>query len=256
MAAPPVSKNQIKYLQSLKLKKYRQKYDSFIVEGRKVVGEALQGKFLKIKALYATLQWISDPKNKTDTQNIPVYLLSEPLLKKVSSLVTPDQVMAECAIPPFKAPQADGTGWIIFLDAISDPGNLGTIIRTADWFGVNQLVLAPGTADCYNPKCVQASMGSVTGMSLAYLNFQALLEYLPQHPIYIATMLGTSAAKLINPQPGILVIGSESHGISEEILQYPHRKISIPKAPSSQAESLNAAMATTALLSLLTLSRL
>ncbi|MCB0665431.1 MAG: RNA methyltransferase [Saprospiraceae bacterium] len=250
MEVPQVSKGQLRFLQSLKLKKYRQKYGSFLVEGRKAVSEILTDNVLTVKSLYAIAEWIVEQSHLLETKNIPLYQVDPRGLKQISSQKTPDQVVIECQIPEPPLPSLE-SGWLLFLDGLNDPGNLGTIIRSADWFGVSHIVMTPGTVDCYNPKCIQSSMGSIGRIPLHYLSIQTLKEFLPRHPILLADASGTPVADIDVPDGGILVIGSESHGISNDIYQFEHLAVSLPKAAGSRAESLNAAMAATALLAIL-----
>lgn len=250
MDYPQTSKGQIRFLQTLKLKKYRQRYGCFIVEGRKVVEEILQDNLLKINSLYGLQGWLEVNGRLVEEKNIPYFILSPQHLKQVSSFSTPDLVLAECAIPDFQPP-IDSGNWLLYLDSLADPGNLGTILRSADWFGVQDVILSPGSVDSYNPKCVQASMGSIGRIRIHYLEFGVLRSLFPAMPVFLAHTEGIPCQNLNIPRPGILVIGSESHGISEGIKAFDHTRITIQKHPQSRVESLNAAMAATALLTLL-----
>lgn len=254
MEVPQVSKGQLKYLQSLKLKKYRQKYGSFLVEGRKAVKEILIDNLLIIKSLYALDEWLGQHQDIYKAKNTAIYRVDERGLKSISSQMVPDQVILECEIPAYTPPDPS-SGWVLFLDGIRDPGNLGTIIRSADWFGVRHIVMAPGTVDCYNPKCIQSTMGSIARCQLSWYSFAELIGLVPGHTIILADANAKPVTSWSPVSRAILVIGSESHGISPEYYTYPHTAVAIPKAPGSQAESLNAAMACTVLLALLTTQR-
>jgi len=243
------SKNQIKFLQSLKLKKYRQKYGSFILEGRKVVQEVLRDKVLVVRALYAEVDWLSLNESLVRDLDIPVYSCSSKQMQQVSSFKVSDAVLVECAIPEIA--EIRDKGWFLFLDGLSDPGNLGTILRTADWFGVSEVILSKGSVDCYNAKCVQAAMGSIGRIHVSYLSFEELIKQFPQKPIYIAATGGCHPMK-INSQAGILVIGSESHGVSKEVFVQNSQVVAVQQHPDSRVESLNAAIATASLLTILT----
>ncbi len=250
MNIPQVSKGQIKYLQTLKLKKYRQKYGCFVAEGRKVVDEIIRDNHLKINSLYGLSSWIEAHQQLLNDRMIPYFGMESPQLKQVSSFTTPDMVIIECRIPdpqPIKTPRS----WLIYLDGLKDPGNLGTILRSADWFGIGDVILSPGSVDCYNAKSVHASMGSLGRLGVHYLEFGTLRSQFPHLPIVLADAAGRPCNELDLQPPGILVIGSESHGISGDIRRFDHHRLAIPKHPESRVESLNAAMATIALLALL-----
>ncbi|MBK8504477.1 MAG: hypothetical protein IPL46_21090 [Saprospiraceae bacterium] len=149
------------------------------------------------------------------------------------------------------APTYSGN-WILYLDGVSDPGNLGTILRSADWFGVEHVILSHGSVDCFNPKCIQASMGSIGRVTVNYLDFDQLPGLLPEGiPVYLAESAGADVHTLKIDNPSILVIGSESHGVSKAMYRKNVISVAIPRHAQSQAESLNAAMAATALLALL-----
>ena len=167
-------------------------------------------------------------------------------LKKISSLKTPNKVLALFKIPSEK--KVNSSGLIVALDTINDPGNLGTIIRLCDWFGVEQLVCSKETVDCYNTKVVQASMGSLTRVSTSYLNLPEYLKTV-SIPIYIADMNGVNIHKTNLPTSAVLVMGNEANGISDTLKSLISNKISIPRyGDSMQVESLNVATATAILL--------
>ena len=235
-----ISKNQLKLITSLSQKKYRQKHKLFIAEGIKVVNELLNSSF-EIEMLFFTDDFSSDLSEDK------IVRISEVDLKKVSSLKTPNKVLGLFKIPvetPLK-----NKGLVIALDAINDPGNLGTIIRLCDWFGVDEIICSKDTVDCYNPKVVQASMGSLTRISIHYLD---LNEYLSKSklPTFIADMNGENVYKSNLPKEGILIMGNEANGVSEEIKKLITNKISIPRFGETQeTESLNVATATAILLS-------
>jgi TrmH family RNA methyltransferase len=235
-----ISKNQLKLITSLSQKKYRQKHDLFIAEGVKVLNELLNSTF-EIETLFCTDDFeatISEEK---------VVRISETELKKVSTLKSPNKALGIFKIPKEKAVQ--NSGLTIALDAINDPGNLGTIIRLCDWFGVTQLVCSKDTVDCYNQKVVQASMGSLTRVSIHYTDLE---NYITKSNLdtFIADMDGENVYKTKLPKEGILVMGNEANGVSEEIKSLLQHKISIPRFGETQeTESLNVATATAILLS-------
>jgi TrmH family RNA methyltransferase len=234
-----LSKNQFKLITSLQQKKYRTKYSLFIAEGTKVVQEFLNSKF-ELEQLFCVNDFnFKTIENKT--------LISEIELKKISALKTPNNVLALFKIPAEVALKNEG--FILALDAINDPGNLGAIIRLCDWFGVDQLICSANTVDCYNAKVVQASMGSLTRVSIVYTD---LISYLEQSslPKFGTLMDGENVYKTALPEKAILVMGNEANGISAAVLNLLNEKISIPRFGEIQtAESLNVATATAILLS-------
>ncbi|MGY0408625.1 MAG: TrmH family RNA methyltransferase [Polaribacter sp.] len=235
-----ISKNQLQLITSLSQKKYRQKHKLFIAEGVKVVQELLNSTF-EVATLFAT-----DTFNCTDFNN-NIVRISETDLKKISNLKTPNKVLGIFRISEEKPPQ--NSGLILALDAVNDPGNLGTIIRLCDWFDVTQLICSKDTVDCYNAKVVQASMGSLTRVSIHYLD---LNRYISKTilPTFIADMDGDNVYKTNLPKEGVLIMGNEANGISDKIREIVQHKISIPRFGEIQeTESLNVATATAILLS-------
>lgn len=235
-----ISKNQFKLITSLSQKKYRQKHKLFIAEGIKVVQEILDSS-LEIETLFCTEDFI------TDVSTEKIVRISENDLKKISNLKTPNKVLGLFKIPDEKP--LNNNGLIIALDAINDPGNLGTIIRLCDWFGVVTLVCSKQTVDCYNQKVVQASMGSLTRVSIYYKNLSTYLKE-TNLPTFIADMNGENVYQTNLPKEGILIMGNEANGVSAEIKKQIMNKISIPRFGEAQeTESLNVATATAILLS-------
>ena len=235
-----ISKNQIKLITSLSQKKYRQKHKLFIAEGVKVVGEFLASSF-ELETLFC----LDGFESKVSDQKI--VRISENDLKKISSLKTPNKMLGLFRIPTQK-PQKN-SNLIMALDAINDPGNLGTIIRLCDWFGVDQIICSNDTVDSFNQKVVQASMCSLTRVSIHYLD---LANYLTNTnlPAFIADMNGVNVYNTQLPKEGILVMGNEANGVCEEIKQLVTTKIAIPRFGAIQeTESLNVATASAILLS-------
>lgn len=233
-----VSKSQTKLITSLKQKKYRDQTDLFVAEGSKLITELLNE---GIK-----LQWLFS----TDVSEVSAdnhFHITENELKKISFLKTANNSLAVFEIPKPKALQ--DSGLIVALDALRDPGNLGTIIRLCDWFGVQHLVCSQDTADCFNPKVVQATMGSLARVQVHYLSLSEYFSKTPL-PIYGGFMDGKNVYSEELPRNGILVMGNEANGISEETLQKVTHKITIPRFGNTQkTESLNVATATAILLS-------
>lgn len=233
-----ISKNQLKLVTSLSQKKYRQKHKLFVAEGVKVVNELLNSSF-ELDQLFATEDF--------DTQNKNCQIISNEELRKISSLKTPNKVLGIFKIPAEK--EISNKGLILVLDDINDPGNLGTIIRLCDWFGITTLVCSNETVDCYNQKVVQSSMGSLTRLAIKYLN---LKEYLSNKelPTFIADMDGENVYKKELPKEAVLIMGNEANGVSDEIKSLIKHKISIPRFGNLQeTDSLNVATATAILLS-------
>jgi TrmH family RNA methyltransferase len=240
-----ISKNQVKYLQSLRLSKFREQCGEFIVEGVKMAEELLRSEFTT-RQVFATPGWISRNGDLEAKVASGFQEVTEDELKRISGLVSPNEVLAVAAIPGPGGMQQPETGpMVLVLDRIQDPGNLGTIIRTADWFGIRQIICAEGTADVYNPKVVQATMGSLFRISLRYEEpGKALTELAAKGMIIYGAMAGGENLYDLEIRfPAALVIGNESQGISEALYPLLHNRVAIPGL-SSGAESLNAAVAT------------
>ena len=231
-----ISKNQIKNITRLQQKKYRQQEGLFIAEGVKVINEFLNSAF-KLVDLFTTKTF--NVENET--------LITEAELKKISALKTPNTALAVFEIP--KLSLIESKGLIVALDALRDPGNLGTIIRLCDWFGVKQLLCSKETVDCFNPKVVQATMGSLTRVNVFYIDLNHYLEETKQ-TVFGAFMDGENVYASNLPTEGILVLGNEANGISQSIEKHVNQRISIPRFGDLQAtESLNVATAGAILLS-------
>ena len=227
-----VAKSEIKFIRSLHKKKYRIREGLFLAEGVKLVGELLNSRFEPYK-LYST-----DPEFPSGAQ-----LITEASLKKVSTLVQPNKTLGIFRTPVPKP--ISFKGWILALDRVRDPGNLGTLIRLCDWFGVEQLLCSPDTVDCFNPKVLQATMGSITRVSVHYLSLAETIAK-SNLPVFGASMEGTPVTGFQWPRNGILVMGNESHGISEAVRRHIGSTLSIPG--HGGAESLNVATAAAILL--------
>ncbi|MEN9908438.1 MAG: hypothetical protein RLZZ540_1587 [Bacteroidota bacterium] len=235
-----VSKNQIKLITSLQQKKYRISNQLFFAEGVKVIQELLQSNF-ELEYLYTTQY---DFESVLESKKS---LIHESDLKKISALATPNSCLAVFKIPAEK--KIINSGLIIALDDIRDPGNLGTILRLCDWFGIKQVICSKETVDIYNPKVVQATMGSITRVRVAYVD---LAEYISKTklPVFGTFMDGENVYKSSLPQEGIIVMGNEANGISEAIEELIKNRISIPRFGDLQkTESLNVATATAIILS-------
>ncbi len=234
-----LSKNQIKLIKSLSQKKQRQQLGLFIVEGIKGISEFLNSDF-ELETLFTTKLVFDAP---TDT----IQEISEVDLKKISNLKNPNTALAVFKIP--KQQNFSKTGLIIALDDVRDPGNLGTIIRLCDWYGVKDLVCSLSTVDCYNSKVVQATMGSLTRVNVNYLDLEVYLEA-NKTEVFGTFMNGENIYTTDLPKDGIVILGNEANGISGSILSKVKRQITIPQfGDNNSTESLNVANATAIVLS-------
>jgi len=235
-----VSKNQIKLITGLQQKKFRTANGLFLAEGIKVIGELLQSHF-ELEHLYAT------DNHFTDVNPDKITLISESELKKISALTTPNAGLALFRIPIETKIQQSGL--IVALDDIRDPGNLGTILRLCDWFGVSQLVCSNETADMYNPKVIQASMGSIARVRVNYVDLPKYISD-SELPVFGTFMDGKNIYKENLPTEGIVIFGNEANGISKPIENAVKNRISIPRfGDLQQTESLNVATAAAIVLS-------
>jgi TrmH family RNA methyltransferase len=235
-----VSKNQIKLITSLQQKKYRNTNKLFFAEGVKVIQELLQSNF-ELEHLYSTQDDFEEVSKAKKT------LIDDNDLKKISALSTPNSCLAVFKIPVEK--NRIESGLIVALDSIRDPGNLGTILRLCDWFGINQLLCSKETVDIYNPKVVQATMGSIARVNVNYLDLNAFIAQ-TKLPVFGTFMDGVNIYKTSLPQEGIIVMGNEANGISAELEKLIQNRLTIPRFGDIQkTESLNVATATAIVLS-------
>ena len=235
-----VSKNQIKLINSLHQKKFRQSNQLFIAEGVKVIQELLDAEY-ELEHIYATTSLF------TEVSNDKFSIISDDELKKISALTVPNNCLAVFKIPSSNIFKEQGL--IVALDSVRDPGNLGTILRICDWFGVTQVICSPDTVDIYNPKVIQATMGSIARVNCVYTDLLPILEN-TKLPIYGTFMDGENIYKMDLPQEGIIVMGNEANGISEMIENKVKSRIAIPRFGELQkTESLNVATATAIILS-------
>lgn len=237
-----LSKNTIQFVRLLQQKKFREKFGCFIVEGPKLVDELLASHF-DVKSVYATSDWIKSKLNTRDN-GTEVFEVSQNELERMSHFKTPNQVLAVAEIPKqqFHINQLTGN-WFLALDGINDPGNLGTIIRTADWYGIRNIVCSPDTVEYVNPKVVQSTMGSIFRVDIYYTDLNHFLQNLkPDFPLYGTFMDGNNVYNESFGEEGMLVLGSESHGISTKVENIVKTRLHIP-SNQSQAESLNVSVA-------------
>ena len=235
-----VSKNQIKRITSLLQKKYRKQEQLFFVEGVKGVQELLDSNFELVELFTTNNELFSVDKSK-------VYAITESELQKISALTTPNTCLALFKIPA--AVSFEEKGLLVALDDVRDPGNLGTIIRLCDWFGIKTLFCSEESVDVYNPKVVQATMGSISRVNVVYGNLEQLLTT-TKLPVFGTFMDGKNIYKETLPNEGIIVMGNEANGISKAIENLVSERIAIPRFGDLQAtESLNVATATAIILS-------
>ena len=225
-----VVKSQLKLIKSLHQKKNRIQHGLFIIEGEKGIADALANNLIPYKLLSSQ---VGSDINSFEK-------ISEKEFSQISALKNPNGYLGVFNIP--KQAALDFKDWVVVLDGLQDPGNLGTIIRLCDWFGIKQILCSPDTVDVYNPKVVQASMGSLTRVSVYYEPIIPLINRF-NIPVYGTFMEGTPIQKIVFKTPGIIVFGNEGNGISTELSTHITEKISISSHPASKAESLNVANA-------------
>lgn len=237
-----ISKNKIKYIRSLELKKNRNKEGKFVAEGFKVVDDLLA--LQPADLIVATQEWLHDKHLAAQTEVIEV---TEEELKKVSFLQHPQQVLAVFRQATSGDYSINTSELSLALDGVQDPGNLGTIIRIADWFGITHIYCSQDTADVYNPKVVQATMGSIARVKVEYGNLLALVESLPADvPVYGTLLDGDNIYQQQLENRGLIVMGNEGKGISPALAKKVNRRLLIPNFPEGRAtaDSLNVAIAT------------
>ena len=235
-----VTKNQIKLISGLHQKKQRFVNQLFFAEGVKVIQELLQSNF-ELEHLYTTLNDFQEVQTSKQT------LINDQELKKISALTTPNSCLAVFKMPVEN--EINSTGLILALDDIRDPGNLGTILRLCDWFGIKQIVCSKETVDIYNPKVVQATMGSITRVNVNYVDLKTYLSQ-TKLPVFGTFMDGETIYKKNLPENGIIIMGNEANGISAEIEKTVTTRLTIPRFGELQkTESLNVATATAIILS-------
>jgi len=236
-----LSKTIVKYIQRLAHKKFRDEHGVFIAEGPKVVAELLGAGNVKCKSIYGTVEWFNESAGFLNKISAGETIeISDIELEHISQLQTPNKVAAvfykkEEELADLK------NNFSLMLDDLQDPGNLGTIIRIADWFGVKNIICSNNCVDCYNPKVVQASMGSLARVNILYTELEKFIKDNAAIKTYAATLAGKSISSMGQIKEGIILIGNESKGVSERLLDMAAEQITIPK--QGEAESLNAAVA-------------
>jgi RNA methyltransferase, TrmH family len=250
-----LSKAKNKHLQALKLKKFREELGLFTVEGEKIAAELLSGKSMEIDEIYALDSWISVHEKALWAHQTKIVEVTEAELKQISNLTTPNKVLivARKRTPQYKREIIEKS-FAFYLDGIQDPGNLGTILRIADWFSIPYVFCSPKTVELWNPKVIQASMGAFLRVESAEIEFAELKYQFPDLPVFAAILKGDNVFETVVkhdfPRRGIVIIGNEGSGISENLIEKADFKITIPGGGG--AESLNAAVSTGILAAVLT----
>ncbi len=242
-----LTKAEKKFVQSLSQKKIRDEHGVFVAEGPKVVDELMRAPNIQAQDIFATAEWLFCHGAKVEASGSTVTEISAQGLNQISSRSTPNQVVGIFSKPVFEqAVQVQGQ-LSLLLDDVQDPGNLGTIIRCADWFNVPTIICGPSCADAFGSKVVQSTMGSLGRVRVLVDDLTSVIERYKAIPVYAAALDGTSIYQAPPVAEGFLLIGNESRGVSDELLKRATHRITIPRL--GQAESLNAAVATGILLS-------
>ena len=245
----PLSKNDIKYIKSLRLKKFRQKYNNFVVEGDKIVRELLEQQPDWIEALYGLDKWI----HELPPSPVAATVISQRELQQASLLKTPNQAIAIVRQPKANWHRLNLQQQLsLYLENLQDPGNMGTILRIADWFGIQTVLCSPNCVDLYNPKVIQASMGAFLRVQTATALIKEVKEGYPALPLLATTMGGANVFTADVPQAALIAVGNEGMGLSTELLEMADRRIAVPPNRNSGTESLNAAVATGLICAVLT----
>ena len=242
-----ISKAQVKFIRLLHQKKYRSSNLLFIAEGSKIAVDIINSR-LKVHKIYATAAWLAENKHiQEQYKDIEANEVTTEEMEKMSALDTAQDVLLLVGIPEYKKSNHDKEAKIILVaDSIRDPGNLGTIVRICDWYGITQLFCSEDCAEIYNPKTVRATMGSIGRVVVIYTDIIGFVENNKTHKSYAATLDGhVNVHKLTEAEPVLLVIGNEAHGVSDEIISLCDDTIMIPRIGG--AESLNASIATAVL---------
>jgi RNA methyltransferase, TrmH family len=235
-----ISKAKVKYIKSLQVKKYRLQEQCFVAEGAKSVSELLQSDF-EVIWLAASPEFTDRNHKWLNKTRAEVVIAAETELSSLGNFQTNDAAVAIARMKPDKRPQLIPEEWALLLDDIRDPGNLGAIIRAADWYGVKNIIASAETVDLYNPKVVSATMGSFCRVNVHYTNLTRFIEE-ASHPVYGAFLEGEDIHRVSFSKGGLIVIGNEANGISAPVEKLIQHRITIPRY--GKAESLNAAMAT------------
>ncbi len=240
-----LSNQKIKLINSLEIKKFRSETGLFIVEGEKMVDEVINSAF-KIDEIFALPHYLNS--RQFGQMPFSVTEISDAQLTRISQLKTPNQVLALVHIPHYQLNvQQLESQLVLALDNLQDPGNLGTIIRTASWFGIKHLVCSANTVDAYNPKVVQATMGALFNCAVYYTNIAQFIQQCAQRnvPVYATSLQGQNIYQQSLTANGVIIMGNESAGVSPQILEQVPYKLFLPKySDAPNTESLNVSVAT------------
>ncbi|GAA4457665.1 RNA methyltransferase [Nibrella saemangeumensis] len=240
-----LSKNLSKFIQSLHQKKYRQEHGAFLVEGAKSVREVLASGF-QVDILLATEAFYKENDRLSDNQRPRIEIVTPADLERAGTLESNNTALAVVKIKENRPLIAEPNEWVLVLDDIRDPGNLGTILRIADWYGIRKIICSDTTADVYNPKVISASKGSFTRVAWWYGDIAGQLKQHPDVPVYGAFLDGSDVHRITFGRTGYLVMGNESNGIGPEVAALVSQRITIPRY--GEAESLNVGIATAIIL--------
>lgn len=241
-----LSKSEIKYIQSLSDKKLRDEENVFIVEGIKMADEIITYSSSLIKVIYATEKWLVKNRKKIN-KDILIHELKDDELQRLSQLTVANEVIILLRKPVYQEFNPEDHPVVVALDRIQDPGNLGTIIRTCDWFGVSQIICSPDSVDAFNTKVVQAAMGSLMRVQVRYQNIELFLSDFSMYTPSVAVLDGQPINDVIFPEKTVIIFGNESKGVSDGLQSGADIRFTIPR--KGRAESLNVAVAAAIVLS-------
>jgi RNA methyltransferase, TrmH family len=234
-------KSQAKYIQSLSQKKFRDEVNAFVAEGPKIINELLGAANVELLNAFGVKGWMEDNASLIKSFHAnQITEIKDSELERISFLQTPNQVLSVFKKPFFGKPSFESKITLL-LDGIQDPGNLGTIIRTADWFGIENIICSNESADVFNPKTVQSTMGSISRIQVIYDDLKLFIGKHPDIPVYATAVNGKNLFEMSAIKEGFILIGNESKGINKDLLEMAGQQIAIPK--TGAAESLNAAVA-------------
>lgn len=236
-----LSKNKLKYIKSLQIKKNRKENGLFLVEGAKSVLELIQSDF-QVTSIYVTEEFLQSYKHQIpqELKNLEVVTVKD--LEQAGTFSSNDAALAIARQKENTSFPINKNDYVIMLDDVRDPGNLGTIIRTADWYGIKKIICSESTAEFYNPKVISSTMGSFTRVQIYYTNLEEYLSKNTGLPVYGTLLEGQSIYKIDFAEGGVILMGNESAGIHHELFKFINQKITIPKF--GEAESLNVGIAT------------
>lgn len=244
-----IAKSDLKYIQSLAHKKFRDQEGCFVQEGDKMVGQTLVTFPEQLLKVFATEKWLKEHAS-TLPVGMTAVLVHDFEMEKISFLTTPSQVLALVRLPVNNLVNLDRSASMVLLDHLQDPGNLGTMIRSCDWFGITQVVCSPHTVDAFNPKVVQSAMGSVLRVRIFYTDLRELLDAGLGMPVFAAVLEGQNVFQVQVKSPFALLVGNESRGVSTDLQHLASSTVMIPRI--GHAESLNASVAAAVILSAFT----